>query len=62
MTWAFFVILLLSSGQEQRLEFKGYRSLAVCERVMRWEAEQALQLMKPYRLQGLFTTRCEEVE
>jgi len=60
MTWAFFVILLLSSGQEQRIEFKGYRSLAVCEFVMRQEVEQAMHLMRPYRLQGLSTTRCEE--
>jgi len=46
MTWAFFIILLLPTGQEQRIEYRGYRSLAVCERVMRWEAEQALQLMR----------------
>lgn len=60
MTWAFFVILLLSTGQEQRLEFKGYRSLAVCEFVMRQEIQHAMHLMRPYRLQGLSTTRCEE--
>lgn len=59
MTWAFFVILLLPTGQEQRIEYRGYRSLAVCERVMRWEIEQAMHLLRPYRLQGLSTTRCE---
>jgi len=60
MTWAFFIILLLPAGQEQRLEFKGYRSLAVCEFVMRQEIQHAMHLMRPYRLQGLSTTRCEE--
>ena len=60
MTWAFLLILLLPTGQEQRLEFKGYRSLAVCDAVMRREVQQAMKLMRPYRLQGLSTTRCEE--
>lgn len=60
MTWAFFVILLLPAGQEQRIEFKGYRSLAVCDAVMRREVQQAMKLMKPYKLLGLSTTRCEE--
>ena len=60
MTWAFWVILLLPTGQEQRLAFKGYRSLAVCEYVMRQEIQHAMHLMRPYRLQGLSTTRCEE--
>lgn len=60
MTWAFFVILLLSTGQEQRIEYAGYRSLAVCEFVMRQEIQHAMHLMRPYRLQGLSTTRCEE--
>ena len=60
MTWAFFIILLLPTGQEQRLEFKCYRSLAVCDAVMRREVQQAMKLMKPYKLLGLSTTRCEE--
>lgn len=59
MTWAFLVILLFPSGQERRIEHKGYASLTVCEYAMRQEIQHVMHLIWPYRLVGAYTTRCE---